>query len=76
MGTQFWELFCDEHAIGGDGEYCSDNDAPLGRINVFYHGASGGKFAPRASLFDLEPGVIGAVTLSSRSASSSARKIS
>jgi hypothetical protein len=29
--------------IGGDGEYCVDNDAQLGRIYVFYHGASVGK---------------------------------
>jgi hypothetical protein len=28
---------------------------------VFHHEASGGKYAPRAELFDLEPGVIGAV---------------
>jgi hypothetical protein len=32
-----------EHGIGGGGEYCSDNDAHLDRINVFYHEASGGK---------------------------------
>jgi hypothetical protein len=38
-----------------------------------YHEASGGKYVPRAVLFDLEPGMIGAVTLSRRSASSSAR---
>jgi hypothetical protein len=23
MGTKFWEVVCDEHSIGGDGEYCS-----------------------------------------------------
>jgi hypothetical protein len=27
------------HDTGGDGEYCGDNDAQLGRINVFYHEA-------------------------------------
>jgi hypothetical protein len=43
---------------------------------VFYHEALGGKYVPCAVLFDLEPGVIGAVTLIRRSASSSARKIS
>jgi hypothetical protein len=26
---------CDEHDIGGSGEYCGENDAHLGRINVF-----------------------------------------
>jgi hypothetical protein len=28
------------HDIGGDGDYCGDNDAQRGRINVFYHEAS------------------------------------
>jgi len=51
---------CDEHGIGGGGgEHCGDNDAQLGRINVIYHEASGGKYVPRTVLF--EPGVIGAV---------------
>jgi tubulin beta len=65
-------VVCDEHGIGGGGEYCGDNDAQLGRINVFYHEASGGKYVPRALIFDLEPGLIDAATLSRRSASSSA----
>jgi hypothetical protein len=30
---------------------------------VFYHLTFGGKYIPRAVLFDLGPGVIGAVTL-------------
>jgi tubulin beta len=58
-------VLCDEHGIGGSGEYFSGNDAHLGIINVFYHEASGGKYVPRAVLFDLEPGVIGAVRASS-----------
>jgi tubulin beta len=44
----------DEHVIGGSSEYCGDNDAHLDRINVFYHEAQGGKYAPRAMLFTLE----------------------
>jgi hypothetical protein len=40
------------------------------------HEASGGKYVPRAVLFEFEPGKIGAVALSRRSAHSSARKIS
>jgi hypothetical protein len=39
MGTKLWEGFCDEHGIGGDGKYCGDNDAQLGRINELYHEA-------------------------------------
>ena len=46
------------HGIGGDGEYCGDNDAQLGRINVFYHEASGSKYVPRTMFF--EPGMIDA----------------
>jgi tubulin beta len=76
MGTKFWEVECEELGIGGSGEYCGDNKAHLGRINVFYHEALGIKYVPCAVLFDLEPGVIGAVTLSRRLASSSARTTS
>jgi len=76
MGTKFWEVVCDENGIGGGGEYCGDNDAQLDRINVFYHEASSGKCFPRVELFDLVPGVIDAVTLSHRSAKSSAWRTS
>ena len=49
------------------------NDAQLDRINVLYHEASGGKYAPRAVLFDLEPVVTGAVRASSSPAASRTR---
>jgi tubulin beta len=52
MGTKFWVVMCSEHSIGGDGELFGDNDAKLGLINLFYHGASGSKYVPRAVLFD------------------------
>jgi hypothetical protein len=29
------EVVCGEHAIGGDGEYCGDNDAQLYHISDF-----------------------------------------
>jgi hypothetical protein len=45
MSTTFWKVVCDEHGIGSGSEYCGDNDAQLGRINVLYHGTSGGKKA-------------------------------
>ena len=50
------------HDIGGDGEYSGDNDAHFGRINVFYHKASGGKYVPRTVFF--EPGMIDAARAS------------
>jgi len=64
MGKKFWEVLCDEHGIGGDGEYCGDIDAQLDRINVFYHEASGDKYVPRTILVEFEPGVIDAVRAS------------
>jgi tubulin beta len=57
-------VLCEEHGIGGDGEYCGDNDAQLGRNNVFYHEASGDKYVPRTVHSDLEPGAIDAVRAS------------
>jgi hypothetical protein len=39
MGTKFWEVFCDLHGIGGDGEYFGGNDAQLDPTNVLYHEA-------------------------------------
>ena len=36
-------MVCGECGIGGSGEYFGDNHAPLGRIDVFYHEALGGK---------------------------------
>jgi tubulin beta len=39
MGTKFWEVVCDEHGIGGDGEYCGGNDAQLARIGVLSYEA-------------------------------------
>jgi hypothetical protein len=35
MGTKFLEVVCDENDIGGEGEYCGNNGAHLGRINMF-----------------------------------------
>jgi tubulin beta len=76
MGAKFCEVVCDKHGISGSGEYCGNNDAHFGRINVFYHEALGCKYVPCAVLFDLESGMNGAATLSRRSANSSARKTS
>ena len=63
MGIEFQEVLSEDHGIGGDGEYCGDdNDAQLDRIDVFYHEASGGKYVPRTVLF--KPGMIDAVRAS------------
>jgi hypothetical protein len=38
MGTKLLGVSCDEHSIGGGGEYCGGNDAQLDRISVLYRG--------------------------------------
>jgi hypothetical protein len=35
VGTNFKGVVCDEQSTGGDGEYCGDNDAQLGRISFY-----------------------------------------
>ena len=40
MGTKLKVVLCDEHSVGGSGEYFGDNDAHLDINNVFYHEAS------------------------------------
>jgi hypothetical protein len=40
------------NSIGGNGKYCGDNDAQLGRINAFHHEASSGKYVPSTVLFE------------------------
>jgi tubulin beta len=57
-------VVCDEHGIDSDSEYCGDNDAQLGHIGVFYHGALSGECLPRAVLSDIGPGVVDAVRTS------------
>jgi hypothetical protein len=42
-------VFCDEHGIGGDGEYCGDDDAQLDRINVFYRMVLSSEFTTKAA---------------------------
>jgi hypothetical protein len=69
-------VVCDEHGMGGSGEYCGDNDAHFGRNNVLNHEASGGRYVPCVVLFDPESGAIGVVNLSRHSANSLAQKTS
>jgi hypothetical protein len=43
MGTKYLEVVCDEHGIGGSGEYFGNKDSHVSRINVFHHEALDGK---------------------------------
>jgi hypothetical protein len=44
MGTKFLEVVCDEHGIGGSGDYCGDRNSHLDRTKALYHEALGGKY--------------------------------
>ncbi|KAG7505264.1 tubulin beta-4B chain-like [Solea senegalensis] len=63
IGAKFWEVISDEHGIDPSGTYHGDNDLQLERINVYFNEAAGGKYVPRAVLFDLEPGTMDSVRL-------------
>ncbi|XP_023053800.2 tubulin beta-8 chain-like isoform X3 [Piliocolobus tephrosceles] len=55
IGTKFWEVISDEHAIDSAGTYHGDSDLQLEHINVYFNEARGGWYMPRAVLVDLEP---------------------
>ncbi|XP_058291091.1 tubulin beta 8B-like isoform X9 [Hylobates moloch] len=61
IGTKFWEVISDEHAVDAAGTYHGDSHLQLERINVYYNEASGGRYVPRAVLVDLEPGTMDSV---------------
>ncbi|XP_030780314.1 tubulin beta-8 chain-like isoform X2 [Rhinopithecus roxellana] len=69
IGTKFWEVISDEHAIDSAGTYHGDSRLQLERIDVYYNEASGetpdsgGRYVPRAVLVDLEPGTLDSVRL-------------
>jgi hypothetical protein len=35
VGTESWEVVCDDNGISGDSEYCGNNNAQLSHIGVF-----------------------------------------
>jgi hypothetical protein len=76
MGTKFGRWCATSTASAAAASIAAGSDTIFERNTVLYNKASGGKCAPCAVLFDLEPGVIGAVTLSRRSSSFTNRKIS
>ncbi|CAL4124273.1 unnamed protein product [Meganyctiphanes norvegica] len=67
IGTKFWEIISDEHALTPagtlrDGVPPEVRELQLERINVYYsEGMNNGKYVPRAILVDLEPGTMDSV---------------
>jgi len=58
IGSKFWEVISEEHAIAADGSYHGTSDLQIERINVYYNEVAGQKYVPRAVLVDLEPGTM------------------
>ncbi|KCZ75661.1 tubulin beta chain, partial [Anncaliia algerae PRA109] len=61
IGSKFWEVLSEEHAINGDGVYVGNKPEQLERINVYFSESSSKKYVPRAILVDLEPGTMDTV---------------
>lgn len=61
IGSKFWEVIGQEHAIDSNGQFQGTSDIQAERLDVFYAEAPGGRFVPRTLLVDLEPGVLDAV---------------
>ncbi|RVD92759.1 alpha-beta tubulin [Tubulinosema ratisbonensis] len=58
IGSKFWEVLSEEHAINEQGMYVGNRPEQLERINVYFNESSSKKYVPRAVLVDLEPGTM------------------
>lgn len=56
VGSMFWELLCEQHGIGTDGQR-SDTASGEG-VRTLFSNTSSGKHVPRAVFVDSEPSVI------------------
>lgn len=65
IGNACWELYCLEHGIQPDGNMPSDKAVGTGddSFNTFFSETGAGKHVPRAVFVDLEPTVVGKLTI-------------
>ena len=65
IGNACWELYCLEHGIQPDGQMPSDKTIGGGddSFNTFFSETGAGKHVPRAVFVDLEPTVIGELSV-------------
>jgi len=61
IGSKFWEVISDEHAVDPSGVFNGTDDLLRDRINVYFNEAGSGKYVPRAVLVDLEPGTMDSI---------------
>jgi tubulin beta len=69
IGNTFWTTMCAEHRLAPDGKFKGKQDKPddllrLDKIDVYYAEAGTMRFVPRATLVDLEPGIIDVIKAS------------
>ncbi|MGH0145117.1 UNVERIFIED_CONTAM: hypothetical protein FKN15_068009 [Acipenser sinensis] len=71
IGNACWELYCLEHGIQPDGTMPSDKTIGGGSdsFNTFFSETGAGKHVPRAVFVDLEPTVIGKLSVFSQNIS-------
>lgn len=65
IGNACWELYCLEHGIQPDGQMPSDKTIGGGddSFNTFFSETGAGKHVPRAVFVDLEPTVVGMLSI-------------
>ena len=65
MGNACWELYCLEHNIRPDGVINEDYGRSCGddSFSTFFSETGAGKHVPRAVFVDLEPTVVGELTV-------------
>jgi len=62
VGNACWELYCIEHGISPDGTKIPDKNLDeVSQCSSLFSETAGGKFVPRAILFDLDPSTVGEV---------------
>jgi len=62
VGNACWELYCIEHGISPDGTKIPDKSLDeVSQCSSLFSETAGGKFVPRAILFDLDPSTVGEV---------------
>ena len=61
VGSDCWELYCNEHGIKPDGTLNEGSKDENGSFSTFFSEAGSGKYVPRALFVDLEPSVVNEV---------------
>eukprot|EP01080_Neovahlkampfia_damariscottae_P006875 gene6875-11037_t len=61
IGSKFWEVISEEHAIDQVGNYKGKNDVLKDGLNVYFTETKKGRYVPRSVFVDLEPGTLDSI---------------